>query len=75
MIVLVKYHNFIQNLTHLLHLNSYLGIPFAKGREALPTKSKVAIRPLLSIVGGTRSRTKSAKESRTFYSQQQYFNK
>ena len=39
-----------------------LGIPFAEGMEALPSESRVALGPLLSIVGGTFSRTKSQKE-------------
>ena len=48
-------------------------MPFAEGMEVLPPESRVFLGPLLSIVWGTFSRTKLAKLSRTFHSQQQHF--
>ena len=41
--------------------------------EQIPPESRTAILPLLRIVNGTRSRTKSSKELGTLCSRQQHF--
>ena len=41
--------------------------------EQIPTKSRVALSPLLRVVGGTRTRTLSSKDAGTLYSRQKHF--
>ena len=41
--------------------------------EQIPTKSRVALGPLLRVVGGTRTRTLSSKDAGTLYSRQKHF--
>ena len=67
----IKFQEFIRKLTRLFFLIFVSGIPFAEGMEA--SESRVSLGSLLSIVGETRSRTKSEKESWTLHSRQQHF--
>ena len=41
--------------------------------EEIPSRSRAALKPLLSIVEGARSRTLSGKEARTYQSREQHF--